>query len=176
MLDTLITSKTRLKLLLKFFLNGSNSAYLRNLEQEFGESTNAIRIELNRFEEADLLVSHFEGNKKLYKANHKHPLFGDLQSIVQKFIGLDQLIVRIVEKMGGLQGLYLEGSFARGIASDVIDLVFVGSEIDTNYLVRLIEKAEPIVHRKIRYLLLKPEELKGHLDKLDYKPLLLWSE
>ena len=55
MLDTLITSKTRLKLLLKFFLNSSSRAHLRNLETEFGESTNAIRLELNKFEEAGLL-------------------------------------------------------------------------------------------------------------------------
>ncbi len=176
MLETLITSKTRIKLLLKFFLNRSNSSYLRNLEQEFGESTNAIRVELNRFEDAGLLISHFEGNKKLYQANDKHPLFPDLQAIVQKFVGLDQLVERIVQKIGGLERLILEGSYAQGVASDVIDLVFVGSEIDTSYLLKLIEKAEPIVGRKIRYLLLKPEELKAHLDKLDYKPLLLWSE
>ncbi|MFN3444791.1 MAG: ArsR family transcriptional regulator, partial [Bacteroidia bacterium] len=30
MLDTLITSKTRIKLLLKFFLNSKTSSYLRN--------------------------------------------------------------------------------------------------------------------------------------------------
>ena len=48
MLDTLISSQTRLKLLLKFFLNSSTSSYLRDLESEFGESTNAIRLELNR--------------------------------------------------------------------------------------------------------------------------------
>jgi len=67
MLGTLITSKTRIKLLLKFFLNSNNTAYLRSLEPEFGESTNAIRQELNRFEEAGLLVSASEGNKKIYK-------------------------------------------------------------------------------------------------------------
>ncbi len=50
-------------------------AYLRSLENEFGESSNAIRIELNRFEEAGMLVSFTEGNKKLFKANTEHPLF-----------------------------------------------------------------------------------------------------
>jgi NTP pyrophosphatase (non-canonical NTP hydrolase) len=46
-LDALITSKTRVKMLLKFFTNGTSSAYLRGLAEEFGESTNAIRHELN---------------------------------------------------------------------------------------------------------------------------------
>ncbi|MFZ4634996.1 MAG: ArsR family transcriptional regulator, partial [Saprospiraceae bacterium] len=57
MIDALISSKTRIKLLLKFFLNSNTTAYLRNLESEFGDSTNAISIELNRREEAGLLLS-----------------------------------------------------------------------------------------------------------------------
>jgi DNA-binding GntR family transcriptional regulator len=57
MLDTLVTSKTRLKLILKFFLNPGSRAYLRGLAEEFGESSNAVRLELNRFEEAGLLES-----------------------------------------------------------------------------------------------------------------------
>ena len=60
MLEALITSKTRIKLLLKFFLNSGNSAYLRGLEPEFGGSTNAIRQELNRLENANLLVAKVE--------------------------------------------------------------------------------------------------------------------
>jgi len=75
MLDTLISSQTRLKLLLKFFLNSSTSSYLRDLESEFGESTNAIRLELNRFEQAGLLSSASIGNKKMFSANTQHPLF-----------------------------------------------------------------------------------------------------
>ena len=64
MLQTLITSKTRIKLMLKFFLNSSSTGYLRGLETEFDESTNSIRLELNRFEEAGLLTSITDNNKK----------------------------------------------------------------------------------------------------------------
>lgn len=87
MLETLITSKTRIKLLLKFFLNINNQGYLRSLENEFNESTNGIRQELNRFEQAGLLLAESDGNKKLYRANTLHPLFKDLNSIIRKFIG-----------------------------------------------------------------------------------------
>ena len=43
---------------------------LRNtgLEAEFKESSNGIRLELNKFENAGLLTSEFKGNKKLFKA------------------------------------------------------------------------------------------------------------
>ena len=75
MIDTLITSKTRIKLLLKFFLNPDVRGHLRGLAEEFGESTNAVRTELNRLAEAGLLRVADEGRRKLYGANSSHPLF-----------------------------------------------------------------------------------------------------
>ena len=98
MLEALITSKTRLKLLLKFFLNSSNTGYLRGLEPEFGESTNAIRQELNRFEKAELLVSKTQGNKKYYQANTNHPLFPEIHNLILKHIGIDEVIDKVIKK------------------------------------------------------------------------------
>ena len=46
MIESLITSKTRTRLLLKFFLNPETRAHLRGLADEFGESTNGVRVEL----------------------------------------------------------------------------------------------------------------------------------
>ncbi|MFM7301395.1 MAG: ArsR family transcriptional regulator, partial [Crocinitomicaceae bacterium] len=67
MLDALITSKTRIRLLVKFFLNPTMKAYLRQLADEFGESTNAVRVELNRLTEAGILESEAIGNVVKYK-------------------------------------------------------------------------------------------------------------
>jgi predicted nucleotidyltransferase len=176
MLGTLITSKTRIKLLLKFFLNSNNTAYLRSLEPEFGESTNAIRQELNRFEEANLLVSLNEGNKKMYKANTSHPLFPEINALLMKHIGLDKVIEKVVNKLGQLEEVYLVGELAKGKNSQMIDLWFVGHEIDKKYLLDLIEKAEKMIHRKIRYIILDHDELQDFL-KANGKNelLLLWK-
>ena len=126
MIETLISSKTRIKLLLKFFLNSNATAYLRNLEDEFGESTNAIRVELNRFEEAKMLTSRQEGKKKIFKVNATHPLFKELHSIVLKYVGLDRIVEHVINRLGQLEMVYLTGSLARGLDGDIIDLVFVG--------------------------------------------------
>ena len=48
LLAPLITSKTRLKLLTRFFLNQSVDGYLQGLSKELDENTNSIRLELNR--------------------------------------------------------------------------------------------------------------------------------
>jgi len=131
MLGTLITSKTRIKLLLKFFLNSNNTAYLRSLEPEFEESTNAIRQELNRFEEANLLVSVSEGNKKMYKANTNHPLFPEINALLMKHIGLDKIIEKVVNKLGHLEAVYLVGELAKGKNSQMIDLWFENNSLTT---------------------------------------------
>lgn len=177
MLDTLITSKTRIKLLLKFFLNSNASSYLRNLEGEFKESTNGIRLELNKFEKAGLLQSHLSGNKKVYQANTGHPLFGDIHSILLKYIGIDQIIDKVISKLGNVHKVYLVGSFARGVDSEVIDLLLVGDDINKEYLVRLSDKGEKHIKRKIRYLVYTKDEIEGIRESYaSDEILLLWTE
>jgi hypothetical protein len=174
MLDTLITSKTRLKLLLKFFLNPDSSGYLRSLESEFQESTNGIRVELNRFESAGMLVSEMSGNKKVFHANSKHPLFGQLQSIIHNYVGLDQIVQNVVLKLGDVGTVYLVGDFARGIDSAVIDLVFVG-DLDRKYLIQLVRKSEKLISRKIRFEVYSDNEFVKD-DVLSKEWLVLWSK
>jgi hypothetical protein len=177
MLDALITSKTRLKLLMKFFLNSNSSSYLRELESEFGESTNAIRLELNRFEKAGLLESFARGNKKYYKANLSHPLFPDINNIIMKYVGFDKIIENIIQKLGEMKCVYVVGEFARGNDNHVIDLIFVCDNIDQEFLVKLVEKAEKLIHRRIRYLVLNPGEFEQYSTSLkSSEVLLLWQE
>ena len=176
MINALITSETRIKLLRKFFLNSSTKAHLRGLETEFGESSNAIRIELNRFEEAGLLHSLRDGNKKVYQANHDHPLFGDIHSIIMKEAGIDRVIDKVIHRIGNLISVYLTGDFARGKDSPVIDLILIGENIDREYLVRKVMQAEELVGRKVSYVVLHPDEAENHL--LHVKPadlLPLWN-
>jgi len=168
MIQTLVTSKTRVKLLLKFFLNSDTKSYLRNLESEFGESTNAIRLELNKFEKAGMLQSELEGNKKLYKANTNHPLYQDINNIVFKYVGLDWIVDHIVAKLGNLESVYLSGTFAKGIDSKQIDLVILG-KVDEDYLKELCEKIGKKINRKIAYTIVEKLSIKEGIY------LLLWS-
>lgn len=176
MIETLISSRTRIKLLLKFFLNSKTQAYLRSLESEFGESSNAIRVELNRLEKAGMLESHLDGNKKMFQANIKHPLFKEVHNIVLKHIGLDRVIENVIERLGQVSKVFVVGDFAKGLDSQVIDLVFIGN-IDQKYLIQLIDKVEELIKRRIRYLIYEDEEFE-QMEKDDFPAahLLLWSK
>ena len=162
MLDTLITSKTRVKLLLKFFLNSDARAYLRNLEAEFGESTNAIRLELNKFEKVGLLKSEVKGNKKLYAANIDHPLFNDIHNILLKTIGFDQILERVVRKLGNVDKVYATGDFANGTDNSIIDILLVGDKLNREYMQRLVTKTEMMIKRKIRYVVFSISEFEEY--------------
>jgi len=176
MIETLISSKTRIKLLLKFFLNSNTTAYLRGLEEEFGESTNSIRIELNRFEKAGFLASHSQANKKVFKVNTSHPLFKDINSIVLKLVGLDHVIDYVLQRVGNLEKVYLIGSLSQGKDSEVIDLVLVG-DINEAFLKDLIAKAEKKIHKTIHYINYKEVDFcLAHITEPGISPLLLWSK
>lgn len=175
LLDLLITSRTRIKLLLRFFLNPQARNYLRSIAEEFGESTNSVRVELNRLTKAGLLTTSKEGRTIYYQANQNSPLFADLHKLIKKYIGLD-VVERIINRLGNVKYAFITGDYARGLDSGVIDLVVVG-DIDKNYLNELIEITEKNIKRKIRPLVLNMEDYKKYKEnlKLD-KAVIIWND
>ena len=176
MLSTLITSKTRINLLLKFFLNPGTKAYLRELAAEFGESTNAIRVELNRLSDAKLIQSTNLGRKVIYRANNKHNLFRDIQSVVRKYVGLDRLVEDVVNRLGSIDAAYVVGDYARGIDSGLIDVVLIGT-VDSDTLEKFVIKTGDLIDRKIRPLVLNNEEFEKLRERLDIDHALpIWNK
>jgi len=175
LLESLITSQTRIKLLLKFFLNAETTAYLRGLEAEFGESSNAIRVELNRFEDAGLLTSSKEQNKKIYTANRQHPLFDNLHGLLLKHVGIDRIINDVILKLGKLERAWLVGDMAAGKNSKVIEIILEGEEIDEEYLAELVKKVEQMMKRKLQ---ITTNNRKGeeNLQLNERRPLLIWAK
>ena len=176
MLDSIITSKTRIKLLIKFFLNPETKSYLRQIAEEFGESTNSVRVELNRLAEADILNVKSDGRTKLYQANNKHPLFGGIREIVSKTIGLDRLVEDLVSRLGDLEFAFISGDYAKGMDSGLIDLVLVGN-VNKDQAEKLALKIEKIIKRKIRLLILNSEEFASLQNRfLSENILPVWGE
>ena len=165
MLDLLVSGKTRLKLLTKFFLVPEVRGHLRGLADEFGESTNAIRLELNRFEQGGLLISGMEQNRKVFRANQDHPFFRDITAILRKYIGIDRLVDNVITRLGNVSAAYLVGDLAIGRDTDQIELVLVGEEINTEYLARLSAKAEKLIERKITCSIIPPGQAQQEIEE-----------
>lgn len=159
MLEVLFTSKTRLKLLIKFFVSASNRGYLRGIADEFNESTNAIRRELNQLSEAGYLLREQQDHKVVYRANIHHSLFSSLQSLIHNFLGIDQVVDQVFERAGDVREVALLGDYAQGIDSGHIEVLVTGEDIDSAYLLQAAEKAGKLVNKKLSVYLQQP----GHV-------------
>jgi len=153
MLETIITSKTRLNLLIKFFVNITNKGYLNSLASEFGESTNSVRKELNNLTSAGYLVKKDLNNKVIYSANVNHPMFDILQTIVRKHLGIEDIVNKILSNIGKIHKIILLGDYAKGIDSGIIEVLIIGNDINKNYLDIIHPKIENEINRKINFLI-----------------------
>ncbi len=152
MLETLITSKTRLRILIKFFINVTTNGHLRGLATEMQESTNAIRKELNNLSDAGYLDKFNEKNRVSYKANSKHPLFLTLQKIIHQHIGLEAIVSSILERLGSIKTIIVVGDYANGIDSGVIEVVLVGHDLDKDYINILANKIKSKIDREVHFI------------------------
>ena len=175
LLSGLISSKTRIKLLTRFFFNPSTRSYLRQLAKEFNLSTNAVREELNQLTKTDLLKSERNGRQVYYMANSEHSLFPELKSMVSKVMGIDQVIDGIANRLGDLDRAYLIDDYAEGKDTGIIDILLVG-DIDQYHLNDLTQKTERYIKRKIRSLVLTEDEYQRMRPQLEKRPhILVWN-
>jgi len=175
LLSGLISSKTRVKLLMRFFLNPQTRSYLRELAKEFDVSTNAVREELNQLTQTQLLKTEKSGRNVFYSANTAHTLFPELRSMVQKVMGIDQVIDGIVQRLGNLEQAFLIADYAEGKDTGIIDILLVGA-IDDYHLNDLTRKTERYINRKIRSLVMSREEYQALQHNFNSMPkLLIWA-
>jgi len=171
----LISSKTRIKLLVRFFFNPQTKSYLRELSKEFNVSTNSVRKELNLLTKTNLLKCEKKGRKIQYTANQDHPLFPELKSMVGKVMGIDHVIDDLAGRLGALERAYLIDDYAEGKDTGIIDLLLVGN-IDPYHLNDLSRKSERYIKRKIRSLVLNRDEYKELEPKIKSSPhILIWD-
>jgi len=139
--------------LIKFFVSQANRGYLNGLATEMGESTNAIRKELNHLHDAGYLQKEKSNNKIQYKANTGHPMFSVLQKVILKHLGLEDAVEIVLERMGDVEQIILIGNYAKGIDSGKIEIIIVGQDLNTSYVQNLEEKLEKLISRKVAFFL-----------------------
>ncbi len=85
--------------------------------------------------------------------------------MVTKFLGLDELMEKIVKRMGNVEKAIIVGDYAQGVDSGTIDLILVGRDLDLVYLDFIVNKTFEKINRKIRVRVLEesPENLAGIL-------------
>ena len=176
MLSGLITSKIRIQILMRLFLNPERNAYVRELSDEFDAAPSHIKAELDQLTKAELLTRTKSGRQILFAANRQHPVFDELQSMVKKALGMDRILDSMIKRLGNLEKTFLVDDYAKGRDTGIIDLVLVG-DIDRYHLEDLTIKTERYINRRIRTLVLTMMEFKELETKLKARGMmLLWEK
>lgn len=74
--------------------------------------------------------------------------------MVTKFLGLEELMEKIVKRMGEVEKAYIVGDYAQGIDSGTINMILIGKNLDTVYLDYIRDKTHEKVQRKIEVQIL----------------------
>ncbi len=166
LLEELITSRVRARLLTLFMVHPDEEYHLKGLVRLLGENNNGIRVELNRLERLGLLISTRQYGRKLYSANKESAVYPELRGLVLKTSGVRQVLRDSVSRLGVLQQALLYGSFARDSerADSDIDLLLVGY-VDPGELRRALREAEGLLGRDINEILYDPEEFQRLRDE-----------
>ena len=161
MLESLISSKTRVRLLTLFLLNPGSEFYIRQIVRMTGENINAVRRELANLESFGLITGKKKGNQQYYTVNTGHFLYADLQKIVLKTEGVARIIGEALAGEEGITCMFIYGSFAKGTsgAKSDIDIFIVGS-IEETRLIPLVHECERATGREINYSLMTADEFR----------------
>ena len=142
-------------MLIKFFISAANRGYLNGLANEFNESTNSIRKELNNLSDAGYLLKSKQNNRIIYNADIKHPLFKVLQKIVRQDLGLEEIVETVISRMGDVDIIALTGDYAKGIDSGVIKIVVIGDGVNNDYLENIKIKIKDKISREVDFIIAK---------------------
>jgi len=159
MLEILLSSRVRAKVLATIFLTPGESHNAWGLAQRLSENYSAVWKELVRLEKSRILISEKRGNSKDYRVNEECPIAPDLRSIVLKTEGVGRVITEKLRGLDSVKMAFIFGSYASGEAdarSD-LDLMIVG-KINLEQLAPLISEVERELNRPINYVIHSEDE------------------
>ncbi|MCX6651921.1 MAG: nucleotidyltransferase domain-containing protein [Methanomassiliicoccales archaeon] len=168
MLERLLTSKARVKLLTLFLMNPERGFHIREVARLTELNINAVRRELANLEAIGLLTSKPAANTKVYSVDQKMPILQELTSIILKTEGVTRMLKENLAEIGYIESAFVYGSFAKNeakLTSDV-DLFIIGS-VDEEKLIGVIHMAEEQTSREINYVAFTQEEFEERRRKED---------
>ncbi len=169
MLEDLITSKTRVKVLYTFLENPSEMYHVREIVRRVDEEINAVRRELIFLEKKGVLQKEPRANRVYYSFDKSYPFLHDLLRIYLKSKGLAADILKNKVKLGKIKFAMLAGKYVRGFENakaEEVDLLVVGKVVLPELAV-LVRKEEAKRGVEINYTVMQEDEFDFRKKRLD---------
>lgn len=159
MLDDLITSKSRVKLLKVFLANPFDMFHVRGLVRLTNDEINAVRRELSYLEGKGILSKEPRANRIYYSLSKTYPFYTDLLRLGAKTVGLGAEIIKNRVKLGKIKYASLSGKFVKREKGrpDEVDLLVVGTVVLPE-LALLVREEEKRLATEVNYTVMSEEE------------------
>lgn len=163
--DALFT-KAQQRVLALLFGQTDKSFYLNEVVRLANMGRGVISRELNKLQQAGLLVVHKQGNQNHYQANAAAPIFNELLAIVKKTFGvrgvLQEALAAILPQ---LEHAFIYGSVAKGEdhAGSDVDVMLVGDNLSYSEIMAMLEPAETQLQRPVNPTIYSPQEFTQRL-------------
>jgi len=160
MLETILGSKLRSKVLGWLFTHPDERYFVRQLTSLLKEDSTNVSRELIRLEKTGVLVSTKEGKQKYYQANKKSPIYDELHGLIVKTMGVaDVLRSALAPSAGRIKVAFIFGSIASGSENrrSDIDMIIIG-EISFGDVSSLLHEAEEKLGREINPVVYSQQE------------------
>jgi len=170
MLESLLGSKLRAKVLGWLFTHPDERYFVRQLTTLVEEDSTNVSRELARLEKTGILISTTEGKQKYYQANRQSPLFNELHGLMLKTVGVADIIKKALEpRMADIKLAFIFGSVAKRAENRFsdIDLLVVG-DITFGEVVDLISTAEGALNRELNPVVYTLSEFNKRLSENHY--------
>lgn len=148
----LFKSKIRQKILARFFSHESAKFYINEMARLVGTTQGTCRRELNKLVDMGFLMTSREGNLQYYQINKGNPLYSEFRAIIQKTIGIENIIRNVFQTIEGIAYAFIFGSYAKKEfkAESDIDVVAIGN-IKEDILLKNLKDIEKAIGREINY-------------------------
>lgn len=159
MLRTIITSKTRRKILELFFHNPAEQYYLRQIVRVIDEEVNAVKRELDILSAGKVLLKEKRQNKVFYILNKSYIFYDDFLKIFTKTTDLAVQIYDKITKIGRVKFAVVSNKFSKKvpIKEDEIYLLLVGIIVIPE-VVAIMGESEKSFGREINYTVMTEDE------------------
>ena len=160
LLEDLIISRVRVKVLGLFLTNPGAMYHVREIVRQVSEEINAVRRELAHLEKAGMLGKEQRANRLFYHFRKEYPLYYELMELMGKTQGLGWDIIKNKTKLGKIKFAMMSGRFLRHLShkggSDV-DLLVVGTVVLPE-LANLVKIEEAKRDRELNYTVMTEDE------------------
>jgi exonuclease I len=154
MIEQLLGSKTRVKLLQLFLSNPNRSFYVREITRKIDEQINSVRRELSNLLNIGIIISDTTNNRLYYEVNQSYEFYKPLRDIFGSVSMRDGAVKTAKQKdnykaLGNVDLLIYTGQFTRDDRAGV-DLIIVGNT-NGNAVQKFVADLEQQEGKELRY-------------------------